>query len=545
MPDLSPRRQHPAWIFLSAIQQLRGLAIPLVVLLIGGGRRGDETFLALGGAAVLLGAAARAVAWWQFRYEVTGGELRVRSGLLAKRERFVPLERVQAVDVNETPLQRLLGVVGLRVETAAGGSAESDVTLSALSRAEAELLRGRLALGRAGGGDAAAAATGEGAQAAAGAAPTTAPSPAAAGELIRRITPGELLAAGATSGRIAPALAVFSFAFQLADDVVPDEWLERLAMTGTLWSIRGVLTLVGVVAVGAWLLAIASTALTFGGFELRRDGERLQVAYGLLERRRRSIPIARIQAVTVSEGLLRQPLGLAAVRFESAGYGTDTAESGVLFPLLRRAEVPTLLAAATPGFAAAIEPAGLAPPPPRARRRYVVADALPLVVLAAVAVAILVPVPWGRWWWGLALLTLAPLGALHGWLRFRDTGWALDGAGRLVARGGGVERRTTIVPRRRLQRRSLAQDPFQRRAALATFGAAVASGGGGGVVRLEHLDAGVATELVGRLATKVRRDGPTAPGTGHPITGEDDGAPVAGTQGGAAVWSPGVHTESG
>ncbi|MDP9363172.1 MAG: PH domain-containing protein, partial [Chloroflexota bacterium] len=103
--DLPPRRQHPAWIFLSAVRQLRGMAIPLIVLLVGGGRRGDEAFLIFGGVAVLLGLAARGVAWWQFRYEVSGGELRVRSGLLARRERFVPLERIQAVDVNETPLQ--------------------------------------------------------------------------------------------------------------------------------------------------------------------------------------------------------------------------------------------------------------------------------------------------------------------------------------------------------------------------------------------------------------------------------------------------------
>ena len=502
MPDLSPRRQHPAWIFLSAIQQLRGMAIPLVVLLVGGGRRGDEAFLALGGVAVLLGAVARGLAWWRFRYEVSGGELRVRSGLLAQRERFVPLERVQAVDVNETPLQRLLGVVGLRVETAAGGSAASDVTLAALSRAEADLLRQRLARGRAAATGPAPDAVGAGASdgtAAPGALPLPVAAGETAGELIRRITPGELLLAGMTSGRIAPALAVFSFAFQLADDVVPDRWLERLAMTGTLWSIRGVLTLVGVIAIGGWLLAIASTALTFGGFELRRDGERLQASYGLLERRRRSIPIGRIQAVSIGEGLLRQPLGLAAVRFESAGYGTDTAESGVLFPLLRRGEVPAFLAAAAPAFAASIDPAGLAPPPPRARGRYVVADALPFATLAVVAVVVMVVVPWGRWWWGLAPLALAPFGAVHGWFRFRDTGWALDGAGRLVARGGGVERRTTIVPRRRLQRRSLVQNPLQRRAALATFGAAVASGGGGGTITLEHLDEGVAAGLVGQL----------------------------------------------
>ncbi len=498
MPDLPPRRQHPAWIFLSAIRQLRGLAIPLAVLLFSGGRRGEGYFLAVTAVLIVVGLVARALAWWQFRYEVSGGELQVRSGLLARRERFIPLERIQAVDVNEAPLQRLLGVVGVRIETAAGGTAASDVSLEAVSRAEADLLRARLVAGRV---EATAAATpDEG---------STAPQSGAAarageGEPIRRLSTRDLLLAGATSGRIAPALAVLGFAVQLGDDLIPEEYWERIAMSAPGFSLVGVLTFVGVVAFLAWLLAIVSTALTFAGFELRRDGDRLLVAYGLLERRRRSVPLARIQAVAIGEGLLRQPLGLAAVRFESAGYGRDTAESGVLFPLLRRSEVPAFLAAATPAFAASIDPAGLAPPPRRAWGRYVLGPIWPLLILTALAVAVAGPVPWLRWWWGLAPLVPAPVAALHGWLRFRDTGWAIDERGRLVARSGGVERLTSILPRRRVQHRSVEQNPLQRRAALASFGAAVASGGAGGRVRLDHLDVDAAFALLDRLGAATR-----------------------------------------
>ena len=148
LTDLPPRRQHPAWIFLSAIRQLRGLALPFVVLFFSGGRRDEEWVLVVGGALTLIGVVGRTVAWWQFRYEVRGGELRVHSGLVQRQERFVPLERIQAVDVSETPLQRLLGVVGVRVETAAAAGGAADVRLDAVSRAEAERLRQRLALAR-------------------------------------------------------------------------------------------------------------------------------------------------------------------------------------------------------------------------------------------------------------------------------------------------------------------------------------------------------------------------------------------------------------
>lgn len=521
MFDLPPRRQHPAWIFLSAVRQLRSLALPLIVLLFSGGRQGGWGFLAFGAVAVLLGVVGRGFAWWQFRYEVTGGELRVRSGLLARRERFVPLERIQAVDINETPLQRLLGVVGVRIETAAGGAAGSDVAIDALARRDAETLRARLAVARR---DHPPAAEVRAPDGSAPPSEATAPAPNAAlgaptGVLIRRLTPGELLTAGATSGQIAPALAVIGFAVQIADDVLPEAMWRRIVTSLPGVTILGLATVVGFVALVAWMLAIVGTALTFGNFELRRDGDRLHVAYGLLERRRRSIPLARIQAVSVGEGLLRQPFGLAALRFESAGYGKDTAESGVLFPLLRRSEVPALLAAVAPSFAAPLEPATLAPPPPRARARYVVPAVLPALVLTAIAVALGAFVPGLRWWWGLAPLALVPVAALHGWLRFRDTGWALAADDLFVARAGGIERTTSIVPRRRVQHRSSTANFFQRRASLASLTTAVASGGAGGRVRLDHLDAAVAADLLHRL-------GPPAPTPAAPAVPEPRGTPV-------------------
>ena len=102
-------------------------------------------------------------------------------------------------------------------------------------------------------------------------------------------------------------------------------------------------------------------------------------------------------------------------------------------------------------------------------------------------------------------LVLAPIAAINGWLRFRDAGWAIDGAGRLVLRTGGYSRTTTIAPRGRIQRRWVDQSPLQRRVALASFGAAIASGGAGGRLRFEHLDVETAFALLDYL-DPARRD---------------------------------------
>ena len=486
---LGPRRLHPAWIVLGAVPTVRALALPLlVVFLTGGGTRGEALFYQIALGMALLATVLRVLSWWTFRYDVAGGELRVRSGVLGRRERVIPVERIHAVDVDEGLLQRLLGVVRVKVETAAGGSAESDVTLEALARGAAARLREALA-DQGAGDEQRGTGTGAGTE-------RRRPSSDEGGELVRALSTRELLLAGATSGRVGPALAIVFGALQLVDDVLPDDAWERLALAGLGLSPRGLVTAVALFGLGAWLLALVSTVLTFWSFELRRDGDRLRVRYGLLDRRRRTIPIGRVQAVTVREGLLRQPFGLAAVHFESAGYGRDTAESGVLFPLIRTSDVAALLEAAIPIFAADPTRLALGRPPGRARPRYVLGGVWPLVALAALTTAAVALWPRVSVWWGLAPLGLIPLVAIWGELRYRDTGWALGDDGRLVVRNRRVGRTTTVTLRRRLQRRSTSANPFQRRAKLATFHAAVASGGRGGEIDLAHLDATDADALL-------------------------------------------------
>lgn len=517
IPDLPPRRLHPAWIVISGVRQLRAFIVPLIIAVFVQSGNGQIFFLAGGSVVAVIGLIGQTVAWSYFRYEVAGGELRVRSGLLSRRERSVPLERIQALDTSENLLQRLFRVQQLKVETAAGGGAGSDVTLEALSRADAAALLDRLNAARPRRDVSPAPEVVPGAGAPQEPA-VAAPIAMAGGEVLRRITTRDLVIAGATSGRIGPALAILAAAWQFADDILGDDIWERLALQAAHSTVQGVVVIVGAIALFSWLLAFASTVLTFGGFELRRQDDRLVVRHGLLDRRQATVPIARIQAITVSETLLRQPLRMASLRFESAGYGKDTPESGVLFPIIPLAEVSDLIARCNPAFAVetgVLAGRGLRGLPERSRGRYVVTEVRGVVVLTLIALAAARAIPDVPWWWGLWALTLAPLAALYGWLQYRDSGWTIDPGDRFVVRGRNVARHLTITPRRRLQRRAVTQNLFQRRVDLANFSAAVASGGSGGTVGIRHMDAGEAEELAARLGPG-RRDGVEHAGSGAP-----------------------------
>jgi putative membrane protein len=473
-----PRHLHPAAMLIDAIKTVRrslsAFVIPGIAFLMSRGF--DAGTIAL----VLLGALVVAVlaAFWGFLswratiYEVAGGVFRLRWGVVQKNERAIPLDHIQSVDTVQGIIQRLFNVVELRIETAGGGASEPDASLAALDRAVAEALRREIAGSRR-----------EPVE-------TETSGPA----VVRKLETRDLLLAGATSGQIGVALSLIAVASQLFDNFLSQNLAQRLLETFAPRSVTTALLYVFILGLFAWLLAIGGTVLAYTGFTLSRDGDFLYIRRGLLERREATIPLARIQAVHIMEGLLRQPFGLASLRVESAGYGQDAGVSTTLFPLLPRKEVHGLLLEAAPEFA-------VAPPlnalPRRALRRYVFRSTLPFLVLIFAA-ALLSTLVFDLAAWVFAALLLLLPAALFGWLRYRDAGWALE-EDRLVVRSRFLGRTTAIAPRRRLQSRATLRSPFQRRVRLATFEAQVASGGGGAELRVTDLGTDAADALIENL----------------------------------------------
>ena len=131
-----PRRLHVlSPVFFATRHALR--LWPLGVLLAA--RR--QFWLLVVGALVLL--AWSTIEWMRRTYELEGGALRLEEGVLARKLRAVPFDRIQQVDLVRKPLHRLLGVATLRVETAGGGRA-AEVDLDVVTLPEAQSLRSAL-----------------------------------------------------------------------------------------------------------------------------------------------------------------------------------------------------------------------------------------------------------------------------------------------------------------------------------------------------------------------------------------------------------------
>src|ERR687895_1603288 len=143
------RRLHPVGMLLAALGTIRrwigAAAFPGVAALING-QFGMRTLFLVLLIAVLISAFSAVwgvLSWRATTYRVSGGAFHLKQGVLQKSERSLPLERIQSVDTVQGVVQRVFGVVGVRIE-AAGGGGEPEISLSALSRPAAGALREKL-----------------------------------------------------------------------------------------------------------------------------------------------------------------------------------------------------------------------------------------------------------------------------------------------------------------------------------------------------------------------------------------------------------------
>ncbi|MEU1398858.1 PH domain-containing protein [Micromonospora zamorensis] len=287
------------------------------------------------------------VSWYNTGYHVVGRELRVYEGLLWRRTRAIPLERLQAVEVVRPLLAQLTGLAELRLEVVGGGKTEAP--LAYLGVADAARLRERLlALA----GRVAQAPTPE--HAGAAVLPGAAATAAAPGRPLHAVRNQSLL----ISQLLTPQafLLPFGVAFVVVQFLTAGSW-SFVAVASTLTAMAGV------------LLQPVRRVLDDWNFRLARDGGTLRVHNGLLETRAQTVPLARVQTVRATWPLLWRMKGWLRLRLEVAGYSVAEADDrNRPDRLLPVGDLPTarmIVAEVLPGVR--LDALALSPPPTRTR----------------------------------------------------------------------------------------------------------------------------------------------------------------------------------
>jgi putative membrane protein len=513
----SDQRLHPLSFLFGIAQQLKAFLLPGFVLLVAGSQSSWGAWQLWGMLFAVPFALVSLGRYFSFRYRYEPNEMVIRTGFLFRNERHIPYARIQNLDAVQNVFHRMLDVVEVRVET--GGGKEPEAKMSVLPRAAYEEMRRLVFAGR------------EGAAAAPAETTTGEAAEEEAGRTLLRLDTRDLMLWGFIQNR---GLVLVGAAFGLFWELgITDNILGRVfdgfpgippAVEGATgrgvvrglfrWLIGGAGFPIGRIALGlaafagflvlVRLISMAWALVRLHGFRVIRAGEDLQTRYGLLTRVSATIPLRRIQTLTVHEGPLHRLFGRASVRVETAGGG-DGGNGGEgeenagrqrewLAPIVRRSELPGLLREVIPELDP--EAAAWQGVSPRAVRRKAKSG---LLVAAAVSLAL----AFFLRWWALPLFALLAAWAYAAaWIYIRHVGWAVTDSA-ILFRSGWLWRRLTVVRFTRIQAVALHESPFDRRAGMArvqvdTAGAALASHR----VDIPYLSRETAGELCGLLTTQ-------------------------------------------
>nr|WP_229748435.1 PH domain-containing protein [Arthrobacter liuii] len=305
----------------------------------------------LGGGAVVLAVAVLGfvLTWYFTKYQVSGGYVRAKSGLLFRQHRQARLDRVQAIDIVQPLLARIFGLAELKFEVADAG--ESAVRLAYLKLDDARQLRATI-LARASGavssGTVSAAAAGAGtvSAAAAGAGAGSADSPGARHFAQPAHEAPEFTVLAVPPSRLIGSLLLSEQSFFIVVGGFASVALSVLTENRAFYFYL-VPAALGLAA-GYWNFFNKGYNFTAA---VSPDGIRLR--YGLLDTQAQTLPPGRIQALKIAQPPLWRPFGWYRMQVNVAGYGAsgNAAEGNtrtILLPVGKLAEVMAMLSLVLP-----------------------------------------------------------------------------------------------------------------------------------------------------------------------------------------------------
>ena len=475
---------------------------------------------------VVMGARA-----WTYRYtwyEFDETEFSFYSGILNKRRTHVPYSKIQSVNERASLLQRLAGVRTVNIDTA-GGASNKALVISYVERSAAEYLRRELFRRKH--------IEGEGERIAAVAPGSLAgqgnvlDAAAAVMDDIRGVFAKDAVNTGvvtceyrlgnkellfsALCGRASFGLAlatvmaalvvmatlailavlVDSATFFAATGVPKSDLVLTCGLTGFLLLLCLAMT---------WVTYLVGVCLSYGGFQARRRGGRIEVERGLITHVFSGIDVDRIQSVHIHQTFFQRLMRCCSVSYGRIGVasGEESSSSSsqsetdklVVHPFLPIAEAWNVVQGLTPEYAHA--PVASTPMPKVALRRAITRRAMLkgvgfwfavvlLLLCAAVFAADATAARGDAQLGGLVaamlipgLLLCAAIAAIEvvgAFLWHRRSAFGFDGSGTIVV-NGGYSTDTVIVPRKKMQYACLRTNPLQRHAGVATVLVCTAAG---------------------------------------------------------------------
>ncbi|MGG3671979.1 PH domain-containing protein [Bacillus nitratireducens] len=444
------KRQHPITILLG-IRITALLPFIFLVLFRSDGEVEPWYFLHLVLLFVLFIMAIFSAVKWFFKvYWVENNILHIKHGVFVKKESYLNKDRVQNISTSSNVIYQMLGLTKLNIEVAGGGS-EPEVMLAGIKEDEAKELIALLNKKRS--------------------AASEEVLMAEESKTIYQLTMKEILVASITSGRFGLVFSGLLLIYTEFNQFLP-EWLinkvEAYVMDNGVYEL---IVMAAILMAISWVISTVGYALKYANFKIERNGNEIRIVQGLFDKKEFVLKLHRIQAITVKEGILRQPFGYCSVEVEVIQSIEAAGNEVMLHPFMKKKDVQQLLTYLQLPYEIEEE---IVPLPKAALRRYVIMGWITSAVLA-------VPIAGASIYFKqhTALFVLIPLFIVFtilAYARYKSGGYMIRD-NQLVMVHRGLAKYTGIMRRRHIQVVGYNQSYFQKKDELCTAAVAVVGHG--------------------------------------------------------------------
>lgn len=461
------KKQHPYFLLSKIFSSIKELILAFVVLIgaaLSKSKNEKMVILALFLVVIII-IAITIISWKNNVYSFDENSMSIREGVIKRKSRDIPSDKIHTMDIDSKFIQRLFGIVTLRIDTASGGK-EAEVCL-VLSKNEAENIKKVLF-----------------------------------NECIKenekeekaqiqqkcekfliknnqyKATIIDLVITAMTSKYILGGIFFIFALYGKINDMLPKDVRNRVndfedrSAEGIIASksIKIIIVFILAVIVITFIISVIATVIRYYDFTVTRINNKINITYGLLDKKSVIIPVHRIQSVSIVEGMLKKPFDAVTINVQSIGYGKEKGESTMLCPLLKKNKIDKffkeVLTEITPEFE-------FSHSSKKSFIGYLMRNGLvPLLIGIFIAY---------RFKYGYLSFIVAFLFFLLGYYKYKSTGICIK-ENELIMQFRILAKYVVIMPKKNIQSVTKTQNVFQKRNNLVNIKAAVQ----GELVQEEH-----------------------------------------------------------
>ena len=417
--------------------------------------------------------------WKNTLYYVENGVLFYQKGVLSKSKQGIGIDKITTINENQELIERIFQLTTFKVD--AGSATKGNEVKLTIRKEDAEILKEKLGKSKS------------------KAEPNV---PDSAQPIERkteyRISAKELIVYAITSNSFFAGLVFVLAVWQFIQDIpfVNDfiegpagSWLNQ-QFDSTVKSlsvpaiITGVLFILFAYMFFSFIISIIWAVVKYYDFTVRRQGGKIEISYGLLNKKRYDLSVNKITALYLKYGVIGQFCRIGELKIESIGYGDEKGEAAILYPILRDEKRTEVLSALIPEY---VFEDAICRPPKRALKSFLIKyTSVPFLIAVILSFA----APYGAFSWILVALFSAA-----GFMSYKKTRISRR-SDQFVMMGGALGKWITVIKSPHIQAIMTKQSVFQKRNGLIHLEYSYQSNNFGKKLGVQFLDQKEVAELM-------------------------------------------------